>query len=912
MEKFTYLSSANVGYIEELFERFLNNPDAVDPDWRMFFEGIEFAKRMGGGAAGAFSAKEIKVYDLIRAYRNYGHYKATLDPLTYSSKPVYELELKAHSLTEADLNASFEVGAIVGLPKAKLKDIVTHLEKVYCGTLAADFADTPPEVKNWVIEKFERENQQWKIPADGKKALFRDLVKTEALEKFIHTRFVGAKRFSVEGGDALIPMLEHLVSLGSRQGMQELVLGMAHRGRVNVLGTFMKKPLDLIFAEFEGAFDRNQNYVADGDVKYHMGFSTDKETTHGKVHVSLAFNPSHLEAVDPVVCGMARAKQRIRSDNKTRKHVIPILVHGDAAFIGQGVVAETLQLSQLEGYTVGGTIHLVINNQVGFTTSPEYSRSSRYCTDVAKALEIPVFHVNGDDPEACVRAMELAYEFRQKFGQDVVIDLVCYRRYGHNEGDEPAFTQPVMYNLIKKHPVLREIYGRKIASEGLIPETEISASLDQEMNRVQEFLDKARKENVTPKFFTLSGAWQGLKRGTLQDMLAPVDTAVSQENLRRVGEVLTSWPQGFTPHAKLSKLLENRKKMMETGHIDWGMGELLSYGTLVLEGIPVRISGQDVGRGTFTHRHAIFHDANTGTRYNPLNSIHPDVADFGIHDSLLSEMAVVGFEYGNSTTDPRALTIWEAQFGDFSNGAQIIIDQFLSSAESKWQRMSGLVLLLPHGYEGQGPEHSSARLERYLQLCAQENMQVANLTTPAQIFHVLRRQMKRDFRKPLIIMSPKSLLRHPKVSSPLEEFKSGRFHEVLGDTFVSDPFAVRRVVLCTGKLFYDLEEERAKNPGDNSTAIIRLEQIYPFAASAVVKEIAKYPNAKQIIWAQEEPRNMGAYTFVAPKLQEACAEFAAKGVAFRYVGRTERASPAIGSPKRHAEEQAEIVKGCFR
>ena len=911
MEKFTYLSGENIGYVEELFERFLSNPDAVDPEWRMFFEGIEFAKKIGG-AGGAFSQKEIKVYDLIRAYRNYGHYKATLDPLTYSSKSIHELELKAYDLVEADLNTTFEVGALIGLPKAKLKDIVTHLERVYCGTLAADFADTPPEVKAWVIEKFERENLQFKLPAESKKALFRDLVKTEALEKFIHTRFVGQKRFSVEGADSLIPMLEHLVSLGSREGMQELVLGMAHRGRVNVLGNFMRKPLDLIFAEFDGGFDRNQGYVADGDVKYHMGFSVDKETTHGSVHVSLAFNPSHLEAVDPVVCGMARAKQRIRKDNKERKRVVPVLVHGDAAFIGQGVVAETFQLSQLEGYSVGGTIHIVTNNQVGFTTSPDYARSSRYCTDVAKALAIPVFHVNGDDAEACVRAMQLAYEFRQKFSRDVVIDVVCYRRYGHNEGDEPAFTQPVMYNLIKKHPVVREIYGRKLVGESLLAEADINSSLEQEMNRIEEFLQKARKENTTPKFFTLAGVWKGLKRGTLQDMLAPVNTAATVEHLRRASDVLTSYPNGFQPHAKLQKLLDGRKKMMEDGMLDWGMAELLSYGTLILEGTPVRISGQDVGRGTFTHRHAVFHDANNGSRYVPLNSIHPDVADFAIHDSFLSEMAVLGFEYGNSTTDPRALSIWEAQFGDFANGAQIIIDQFLSSAESKWQRMSGLVLLLPHGYEGQGPEHSSARLERFLQLCAQENMQVANVTTPAQIFHILRRQVKRDFRKPLVIMSPKSLLRHPKAVSPLSELSEGKFQEVLSDSGVEDPFAVRRAIICSGKLYYELEKEREDNVKDGTAAIIRAEQLYPFPAAAIAKELAKYPNLKQIIWAQEEPKNMGAYFYVAPRLQEACAEFVSKGVAFRYVGRTERASPAIGSPKRHAEEQAEIVKGCFR
>ncbi len=907
MEKFTYMSAQNVGYIEEQFEKFLGNPEQVEPEWRLFFEGVEFARKIGGGSS--HSPKEIQVYDLIRAYRIFGHVKATVDPLTWGSAPCADLELKTHGLSEADLNTSFEVGAAIGLPRAKLKDIISHMEKSYCGTLAVDFLDCPSDIQAWVRTKFERETS--KLPDESRRQVFTDLVRTEGLEKFIHTRFVGAKRFSVEGGDVIIPMLEHLISLGSRQGMQEVVLGMAHRGRVNVLSTFMHKPLDLIFAEFEGAHNPNQGFVADGDVKYHMGYSVDRETTHGKVHVSLAFNPSHLEAVNPVVEGMARAKQRIRKDNKERKSVVPVLIHGDAAFIGQGVVAETLQLSQLEGYTVGGTIHIVINNQVGFTTSPQYSRSSRYCTDVAKALNIPVFHVNGDDPEACLRALELAYEFRQTFGKDSVIDLVCYRRFGHNEGDEPAFTQPLMYNLIKKHPTVREIYGGKLRNEGVITEAELAGALDREMDRIQQFLEKARKENVTPKFFAFEGIWKGLRRPSPEDMFRKIDTSVSEDTLRKVGKTLTTWPASFSPHAKLQKLLEGRTKMIETGTVDWGMAELLAYGSLVAEGTPVRLSGQDAGRGTFTHRHAIFHDCNTGARYSPLATLGGD-GDFVVHDSMLSEYAVLGFEYGNAITDPRALTIWEAQFGDFANGAQIIIDQFISSAESKWQRMCGLVLLLPHGYEGQGPEHSSARLERFLQLCAQDNCQVAYCTTPAQIFHVMRRQMKRDFRKPLVIMSPKSLLRHPKVVSSVSELTSGHFQEVLADPSVKDPSLVKRVVLCTGKVFYDIADEREKSHNDGATAIVRVEQLYPFPADKIAAEVKKFPNVKQILWAQEEPKNMGAWTFVAFRLQEIFADLASKGVSFRYVGRTERASPAIGSPKAHAQEQAELVKGCFR
>ncbi|MGZ3672615.1 MAG: 2-oxoglutarate dehydrogenase E1 component, partial [Bdellovibrionota bacterium] len=733
MEKFTYLSAQNVGYIEDLFQTFLSNPSAVDPDWRMFFEGIEFAKKIGGVGA-AVSGKELKVYDLIRAYRNYGHMKAKLDPLGLRNRTFPDLELRAHGLEEKDLEATFEIGSAIGLKSAKLKEIVAQLEKVYCGSLTVDFADCYPDVQKWIIKEYEQ--TQFRASPEEQKESLKSLTRTEALERFIHTRFVGAKRFSIEGGDAIMPMMEHLLRKAAADSGEEIVIGMAHRGRVNMLSTYCGKPLELIFSEFEGAYNPNQGFSADGDVKYHMGFSSDREVNGKKVHLSMAFNPSHLECVNPVVCGMTRAKQRIRKDNKERKRVLPVQIHGDAAFIGQGVVPETLQLSQLEGYTVGGSLHIVINNQVGFTTNPEYSRSSTYCTDVAKALHIPVFHVNGDDVSACLNAMDLAYRFRQTFGSDVVIDVVCYRRYGHNEGDEPAYTQPVMYNAIKAHPTLREIYAKELAAEGVVSETQSTADLDAEMNKMQEMLDRSRKESVTPKFFTLEGVWKGLRRPAPQDFWVKTETGAARSVLESVGRVLTSWPQGFTPHPKLLKLLESRKKMMETREVDWGMGELLSYGALVTEGVPVRLSGQDAGRGTFTHRHAIFHDAVDGTRYSPLNTIQPDVADFAVHDSSLSEFGVLGFEYGNSITDPRALTIWEAQFGDFANGAQVIIDQFIASAESKWQRMAGLVLLLPHGYEGQGPEHSSARLERYLALGAEDNLRVANCTTPAQYFHL--------------------------------------------------------------------------------------------------------------------------------------------------------------------------------
>jgi 2-oxoglutarate dehydrogenase E1 component len=908
LEKFTYLSAQNVGYIEELFQTFLQNPSSVDPDWRMFFEGIEFAKKIGG-VGQALGAKELKVYDLIRAYRSFGHMKATLDPLGLQQRTFPELDIRAHGLDEKDLASTFEIGAAIGLKGAKLSEIIAQLERIYCGTLTVDFADCYPDVQKWLLKEYEQ--TRWQPTQEDKLESLKSLTKAEALERFIHTRFVGAKRFSIEGGDALLPMMEHLLRRGADEDVAEIVIGMAHRGRVNMLATYCGKPLDLIFSEFEGAFNPNQGYVADGDVKYHMGFSSDRDVGGKKMHLSMAFNPSHLECVNPVVCGMTRAKQRIRKDNKERKRVLPVLIHGDAAFIGQGVVPETLQLSQLEGYTVGGTIHLVVNNQVGFTTNPEYSRSSTYCTDVAKALHIPVFHVNGDDVNACLNAMDLAYRFRQTFRQDAVIDIVCYRRYGHNEGDEPGYTQPVMYNIIKAHSTLREIYAKQLASEGVVSEEQSKADFEAEMNRMQEMLERARKESVTPKFFTLEGVWKGLRRPSPQDFWVKVETGADEKVLQSVGKVLTSWPQGFTPHPKLQKLLEGRRKMMETREVDWGMAELLAYGALVTEGTPVRISGQDAGRGTFTHRHSIFHDVNDGTRYSPLNTIQPDVADFAVHDSSLSEFGVLGFEYGNSITDPRALTIWEAQFGDFANGAQVIIDQFIASAESKWQRMAGLVLLLPHGYEGQGPEHSSARLERFLQLCAQENMQVIYPTTPAQIYHAMRRQMKRDWRKPLIIMSPKSLLRHPRVISNLDDLAKGSFRELITDAAVGkDGDKVKKAILCSGKIYYELLDEKEKNHNDGSTAILRVEQFYPFPGEQIARELKNFPSLKHLIWAQEEPKNMGGYSFVAPRLQEALAEL--KGVSFRYLGRTERSSPAIGSPKVHQQEQTEIIKGCFK
>lgn len=917
----SYASRANAEYLDHLYQQFQQNPEAIDPDWARFFQGVEFGRQLAplpakGAAPGAGIAatgeqleKELKVDTLIGAYRDIGHYQADLDPLTPGGRRIPDLAIERFGLSSADMNKKFFAGAKIGKPNATLAEIIAHLERSYCGKMTVEYAGVRAEMREWVIREFEG---PWRVfTSEEKHQIFQDLNNTDALERFFHTRFVGMKRFSIEGSDALIPMLETFVFHGVKEGLEEIVIAMAHRGRINVLTNFMGKALELVFSEFDGRYNPDTSY-ADGDVKYHMGFSADKKTPNGTVHVSLAFNPSHLEAVTPVATGMVRAKQRQRGDTKRTK-VVPILIHGDAAMIGQGVVSETLQLSNLPGFTVGGSIHIVLNNQVGFTTDPSCARSSPYCTDVVKQLDAPVIHVNGDDVEACIRAMNIALRFRQRFSKDIVIDLVSYRRHGHNEGDEPAFTQPLMYAKIKNHPTPREVYGEALVKEGVIAPDFVKQKFDERTQYLQERLEESRKALTKPFVSTLQGQWLGIRRAKPEDFDAITETSVSFEQLERVAKALTTVPAGFTPHPKLLKLLESRAKMVATnGKIDWGMAELLAYGTLVQEGTLVRLAGQDVCRGTFTHRHAVFTDEKTNATYNPINTLDPQgKAELAIFNSSLSEYAVLGFEYGYSLADPRALEIWEAQFGDFANGAQIIIDQFLTSAESKWQRMSGIVLLLPHGYEGQGPEHSNARPERFLQLCAQNNIQVCNLTTPAQLFHALRRQVKRDFRKPLVVMSPKALLRHPKVVSAPEEFEKGHFFEVLADPELDNPRKVKRLILTSGKLFYELLEERSKQAQHEDVAIIRLEQYYPFPATQLLKAVKNFAKVEQVIWAQEEPKNMGAYTFLAPRLHELCVKAFGATVSFRYVGRSERASPAIGNMQLHVQEQEEIVKGCF-
>ncbi len=890
--KISYMNQYNAEYIDGLYQEYLKSPDSVNVEWKRFFEGMEFSKD------GSISEQDLKVFSLINAYRDYGHYEAELDPLQNSNSSSEELSLARYGLTEADLEKHFEIGPF----KGTLKHIVETLRRTYCGTLSVQVASAKPRIREWFINEMEKNLEGKKISKDEKLNILKQLVITEAFESFLHTRYVGAKRFSIEGADVIIPMLEEMASTGAKHGLKEIIIGMAHRGRLSVLANFVGKGYGDIFSEFDGkAFDGIEGL--DGDVKYHLGYSSTKETPHGKVDVSLAFNPSHLEAVNTVVQGMVRAKQRIQKDTQERKKVVPILIHGDAAFAGQGVVSEGFQMSQLRGYTVGGSIHLIIDNQVGFTADSHETRSSTYSSDVAKTLLCPVIHVNGDDAEACVRAADIATRYRQEFGQDVVINVICYRRYGHNEGDEPMFTQPSMYKIIKDHPTLAEIYGAKLVGEKHLEEKTLNLLIQEKMSNLQKILDEIRKKPTRIKLMSFEGLWKGLRRGTLEDFDVPTDTTTDMKALKKVGEIITSVPKGFTPHPKIARLIDQRRQMLSGERpIDWGMAELLCYGSLISEGTSVRLSGQDCGRGTFSHRHSIFYDVNTGERHIPLKHVNPE-KEFCVYDSLLSEYGVLGFEYGNSISDPTFLTIWEAQFGDFMNGAQIIIDQFISSGESKWYQMSGLVLLLPHGYEGQGPEHSSARLERFMQSCAQANMQVCNFTTPQQLFHAFRRQIKRDFRKPLIVMSPKSLLRHPKVVCSMDDLAKGSFQEILLDPAIGDDLKnyanVEQFVFCSGKVFYDVDAAREeKKIKSNKVAVIRIEQLYPFPEKKIQNLLKASKKLKDIYWLQEEPQNMGAYGVVSQWFDQKV----------KYIGRDMRASPATGSPHKHVAEVNEILE----
>ena len=892
------INSSNLEYIEQLYGDFKTKPETLAPEWRSFFEGVEFAQEGKFG----MSDKELAVYQLIQAYRAQGHLEADLNPL-HPPQAHKALALKTFGLADKDLNSKFQIGSLIGKANATLAEIIAHLRKTYCAKIGLQASDASAAEVKWLTQEFE--GKAYALTVDEKKNTLATLTKAETLEKFVHTRYVGTKRFSVEGADSMLPMMETLVNKGSAIGLKEVYVGMAHRGRVNMLVNFFGKGEEYVFGDFNGPLELEKPVEDfDNDVKYHLGYKTEKKTANGSVKATIAYNPSHLETVNAVALGMTRAAQDKLGD---RKSAVAVLIHGDAAFAGQGIIQETLQLAGVKAHTTGGTIHLVVDNQVGFTTSGKDTRSTRYASDAAKMTFIPVLHVNGDDVESCVRAMDIAIRYRQEFAKDIVIDFICYRKYGHNEGDEPAFTQPLMYDIIKTHPTVREIYAKKLAGENSIDQKTSDDLYQQAMDRLQKIFEDTKKAPPKLKNFKFEGDWAGLRKGGEADADKPVDTKFDLAKLKQIGEKIGSFPADFTPHPKLIKLLEGRKAMASgKENVDWGMGELLAYGSLLSEGHPVRLTGEDCVRGTFTHRHAGMYDVKTNKAYFPLADLNPK-APLLVAESILSEYGVMGYEYGYSIKDPQSLVMWEAQFGDFVNGAQIVLDQYLAAAESKWQQMSGLVLLLPHGYEGQGPEHSSARLERFLQSCAMYNMQVVNLTTPAQIYHALRRQVVRDFRKPLVVMTPKSLLRHPRAVSPIEDLAKGSFQEVIADT--ADKAKVDTVVFVSGKFYYELLEEREKSKKEN-IALVRLEQLYPFPAKQVAEVLKSYPKAKTLVWAQEEPKNMGAFQNVYFKFVDVVQK-AGLQLRFEYAGRPEKASPAVGSIHRHKVEQAEIIKSIF-
>jgi 2-oxoglutarate dehydrogenase E1 component len=925
----TALSGGNAGFIEDLYEQFLRDPTSVDPAWREYFKNLRGtagevahgpirerllarvqqppapAAAQGNQSDGA-SAKQGAVSRLIQVYANRGHLIAKLDPLGLQerAKP-YVLDLQYFGLSEADLDTEFFTGSRnSAIPeRTSLKNILADLKHIYTDTIGAEFAHvSDTEERLWLQDGFQVARLQRRFSIEEKKNILWQLTAAEGLERYLHTKYVGQKRFSLEGGDSLIPLLDDLVQQGGKSGVEETIIGMAHRGRLNVLVNLLgKSPKDL-FNEFEGQYDPAK-LRGSGDVKYHKGFSADLRTDSGNVHVALAFNPSHLEVVNAVVEGSARARQERRGDALGDK-VLPVQIHGDAAFAGQGVIMETLQLSQARGFYTGGTVHIIINNQVGFTTSdPRDARSTLYCSDVAKMVEAPILHVNADDPEAVCFVTRFALEYRMKFHKDVVIDLVCYRRHGHNEADEPAATQPLMYQVIRKKPTVRQLYADKLKLEGVMSSDEAAAMMEQYRNGLDEGKPQARAalgligNRYTVDWSEYLGAdWM------------PVKTGVDMTRLRVLGKAITTYPTDWNLHPRVLAIMQSREKMINGDlALDWGCAENLAYASLVQEGYPIRLTGQDSGRGTFFHRHAVLHDQATGRTYVPLEHLASNQPRFTVTDSVLSEEAVMGFEYGFATTEPHCLTIWEGQFGDFCNGAQVIIDQFISSGEAKWGRVSGITLFLPHGYEGQGPEHSSARLERFLQLCAEFNMQVCVPSTPAQMFHVLRRQMLRALRKPLIIMTPKSLLRHPLSVSRLEELSGSGFQTVIDEIDDIKPSAVTRIVFCSGKVYFDLLKSR-REAKTESVAIVRIEQLYPFPSEEYEAVLRKYPNAREIIWCQEEPQNQGSWYQIRHRLQS---KLDAKHELL-YAGRAGAAAPATGIAALHEEQQKNLVTAALQ
>ena len=900
-KKYSFLGAIHTNMIEVMYEKYMDNPESINPEWRQFFIGFDFSKELYSedDELPENFKKEFKVINLIDAYRKRGHLFTHTNPVRDRRKYVPTLEILHFGLEDSDLETVFQAGIQVGIGPSTLKQIIAHLKQVYCQSIGVEYMYIrKPDQVEWIKNRLHKNSNTPSFNISEKKQILRKLNQAVAFENFLHKKFVGQKRFSLEGAESLIPALDILIEKGAELGVKEFVMGMAHRGRLNVLANIFNKTYKDIFSEFEGKeYDDN---LFSGDVKYHLGFTSEQVCNNAKkVKMSLAPNPSHLEAVNPVVQGISRAKidQQYKGDNSK---LVPILIHGDAALAGQGVVYEVIQMAQLDGYKTGGTIHIVINNQVGFTTNYLDARSSTYCTDIGKVTLSPVFHVNGDDVEAVVHAMQIATEYRQKFHKDVFIDLLCYRKYGHNEGDEPRFTQPMLYKAISRHPNPREIYNQKLIGEGIVESNLVKEMAEEFKQLLQDRFDQSKeieKAHITP---FMQYEWKGLRKSKDQDFQQSPDTSVDIGTLKQVASVLYNVPQKDALFKKNQRLLADQQKMIEEqNQLDWGMAELLAYGTLLNEGHPVRISGQDVERGTFSHRHAVLKLEASEEEIIPLNFVNINTR-FEAYNSLLSEYGVLGFDYGFSMASPHSLTIWEAQFGDFANGAQILIDQFISSAEDKWRTMNGLVMLLPHGYEGQGAEHSSARMERFLQMCALHNMQIVNCTTPANFFHVLRRQLKRDFRKPLVVFTPKSLLRHPLCVSSLDELAIGRFQELIDDEEVQAK-QVKKVVFCSGKLYYELWQER-KQQQRKDIALIRLEQLYPLPIEQIERTIEKY-NCKELIWAQEEPQNMGAWTHLLNRLRH---------IPFELISRRASAATASGSPKQAANKQRKIIDEVFK
>ena len=896
-KRFDFIQHVNAGYIEEQYRRYRVDPASVGEDWALFFAGFDLAedpsRRPGTGSAAS------GVYGLVHTYREFGHLVAQLNPLGGDLTQHPLLDLGQFGLQEQDLGQPVDARPFLGLSQGTLGELVAALRETYCGALGVEYVDVPDkERREWLQARMEPTRNHPPFAIEDRRRIVRLLLAADAFEQFLHVKYVGQKRFSLEGGATLIPMLDTLVETASSMGVEYIALGMAHRGRLNVLAHVIGKPLERIFSEFESDFAPVE-VMGHGDVKYHLGYSSQRTCRNGRtLLLDLHYNPSHLEFVNPVLLGAIRARQDAMGD-AARERGVPVLIHGDASLAGEGIVPETLTMSQLPPYDTGGTIHIVINNQIGFTTTPWHARATRYCTDIARAIEAPVFHVNGDDPEAAVHAIALAVEYRARFKRDVLVDLICYRKYGHNELDDPTFTQPAMYQKIAAHTPASKQYAHRMIESGQLDAGELRG-LEQEIERtLQEAHQRVRSAPPAPMRERLGGLWTGLDWAG-EDWNA--ETAAPRELLERVATGIATLPEGFRPHPKIERLNADRLEMLRADRVDWGLGEALALGSLVLEGRRVRISGQDTGRGTFSHRHAILRDHQDGHRYIPLQHLAPDQGQFAIFDTPLNEAGCLGFEYGFSAADPHTLVIWEAQFGDFANVAQVYVDQFVASAESKWRRMSGVVLLLPHGYEGQGPEHSSARLERFLELCANGNMQVVNLTTPAQLFHALRRQVMRSFRKPLVVMSPKSLLRHKRAVSAVADFTHGAFHTVIDDAALADPKAARRVLLCAGKFFYTLLEARAQR-GVEDAALVRVEQLYPFPRAELIEILGRYPNARDVRWVQEEPANMGAWRGIRHRLEGVLPA----GATLSLVARKASPTPATGFYALHAEEEKEVL-----